>query len=208
MLTADEFWSLPRTTTPERLFTGVLASLPVPLPPATLPQPVVIHVRGAGGGAFHAQLVAGKIAAGAGPAAAPVCQITLERATLREVVGGSLRDRALEVMARRGQPRGIPDLSRLPVRPERAQALAGLHGSIAIEVADRKFAETHRFVVTFGADPAAFERADATVRLDADDLVGWVATAIDPRALLRGGRLRVEGDLALLTRVVGLLLDP
>lgn len=207
-MNADEFWDLPRSTRPDKLFLEIAPASPIKLPRATLTLPTNFVVRGAGGGAWSGRLVDGRVETVAGAQTPAACTVTLERSTLREFVAGALRDRGLKVMERLGRPRAIPDLSRLPVRDDRAQALARLQGSIAIEIADRAFGEVHRVVVTFGDAAPVFEQATTTVRVDADEVVEWIATRADPRTILRGGRVRVDGDLALPTRALSLLLDP
>ena len=207
-MNADEFWGLPRSTSPAKIFGEIAAALPVPLPRATVTQATVTHIRGTGGGTWSSRLVDGRLEVHEGAAADPICQVTLERATLREFVAGSLRDRGLEIMAKLGRARQIPDLSRLPVRDDRARALSKLGGSVAIEVHDRNFGETHRIVVTFGGGAVDFERATVTVRVDADQAAGWIASRADARAILKGGSLRIDGDLSLVTRAAALLLDP
>lgn len=207
-MNAAEFWDLPRGTRPSALMMEIVPSSPVKLPAASISLPSNVVVRGAGGGTWFGRLVDGKIAMAEGAQHPALCSVTLERNTLREFIAGALRDRGLKIMERLGRPKAIPDLSRLPVREDRAQALAKLQGSIAIEVVDRDFGETHRIVVTFGDAAPAFETATTTVRIDADEAVEWIATRADPRAILKGGRVRVEGDLALPTRALALLLDP
>ncbi len=206
-MNAEEFWSLPRSAAPAKVFLELAPALPVRLPAATLQQVVVIHVRGAGGGVFSGRLVDGRLQMREGAIADPICQVVLERATLRELVAGSLRDRGLQIMEELGRPRALPDFSRLPVRDDRARALSGLLGSVALDIVDRRFGETLRVVFTFGAAPAAYEVASATVTIDADEAVTWIARRVDPRAILKSGRLRVAGDLGLLTRALGLLLE-
>ncbi|MEY3012259.1 MAG: hypothetical protein RIT45_994 [Pseudomonadota bacterium] len=205
---AEAFWDLPRSTRPEKLFLEIVPTSPVRLPKATLSLPTNVEVCGTGGGTWSGRLVDGAIEMREGAQHPALCSVVLERGTLREAIAGALRDRALTVMERLGKPRAIPNLSRLPVREDRAVALARLQGSIAIEIADRSFGEVHRVVVTFGDAPPQFEQATTTVRVDADEVVEWIATRADPRAILRGGRVRVEGDLTLPTRALALLLDP
>jgi hypothetical protein len=207
-MTPEAFWSLPRSTRPEQVFGELAAQLPVPLPRATLPLPSNIVVRGAGGGVWSSRLVEGRLVMATQAQHPALGTLTLERATLRELVGGSLRDRGLAVMAALGRPRALPDLSRLPVRAERAVALAALRGSVALLLVDRDLAETHRLVWTCGDAEPAWEQATTTVRLDADEVVGWIAARADPRAVLRSSAVRVEGDLTLPLRALGLLLDP
>ncbi len=207
-MNAEEFWNLPRSAAPTKVFLELAPALPVRLPAATLQQGVVIEVRGAGGGVWSGRLVDGRLQTQEGASADPICRVVLERGTLRELVAGSLRDRGLQIMEKLGRPRAAPDFSRLPVRDDRARALTGLQGSVALDIVDRRFGETLRVVFTFGAGPAAFETASATVTVDADEAVTWIAGRIDPRVILKSGRLRVDGDLSLLTRALGLLLEP
>jgi hypothetical protein len=206
-MTAEEFWDLPRSTRPELIFGEIAENLPVKLPLATLARPMTFHIRGVGGGIWSGRLVKGRLEMAAGAATNAICSVSMERTTLRELVAGAMRDRGLEVMMRLGRPRGIPDLSRLPVRDDRADAIARLMGSVALELVDRGFGETHRVVFTFGGGAPAWETATTTVRVDLDEVVGWITSRADPRAILKGGHVRVSGDLALPARALALVLD-
>ena len=47
---AEAFWSIRRTTSPQKLFETIVPALPVRLPDVTVPRPVNVHVLGPGGG--------------------------------------------------------------------------------------------------------------------------------------------------------------
>lgn len=206
MIDAETFWSLKRNTRPATLFTEVVPDLPPFLPAFTASRPVNVHVRGADGGVWWVRQVGGRLESGAGAAAHAVCQVMLERSSLKELIGGSLRDRGLQIMAALGQPRQIPDLRRLPVDDQSLLAIANLPGSVAVQATDRELRETHRFVFTFGAGTPAWEQASTTVSYDVDDQVTWLTRRMSPIAMLRSGRVRLEGDLSLPVRALQALL--
>lgn len=202
MLDADTFWSLPRSTRPEALFETIVPEIPALGRAVTLPRPCNVVVQGAGGGAWTLRLVEGRAQVEPGMAADAFASLVVARAHLREVVGGALRDRGVALMAKLGKPGAFPDLRGLPVDPARTDAVAALCGSVAVEVHDRTFRESYRFVVTLGSGTAAYETASTTVHVDADEVVGQLAARSSIAALLKGSRVRIEGDLGLPLRAL------
>lgn len=204
---AETFWSLKRTTPPKKLFEQIVPELPVLLPGMTVPRPANVHVLGPGGGVWATQLVDGRTQVTAGAAPDAICQVALHKRHLREIVGGALRDRGLQVMAKLGRPRQLPDLSDLPVDPARVVRLAELSGSVALNVVDREYGDTYRYVLTFGSGEPAYDEATTTITIDADEAVGWVVAQISPKQLLRAKGVRIEGDLSLPLKALQLLFD-
>jgi len=206
MMDAETFWSLARRLTPARVFTEVVPELPDILPKATIARAINVHVLGSGAGVWSLRLVQGRLTVVEGGVSDALCQIACERSAFREVIGGALRDRGLEVMAQIGRPGQLPDLRHLPVDSAQLEAVGNLAGSVAIEVEDRELRQIHRFVITFGSDTPAYDEATTTVRFDVDDWVGWTAQRRPPIGVLRGGKVRISGDLALPLRALRALL--
>jgi len=204
---ADAFWSIKRTTAPKKLFEQIVPVLPIALPAVTVPQPVNVHVLGPGGGVWATQLVAGRTVVTPGAASNAICQIALHKRHLREIVGGAVRERALKIMARLGRARQVPDLSRLPIDPEKAVKVGALQGSVALVVRDREFDDSYRYVVTFGTGEPSYDTATTTVTIDADEAIGWVVDQVSPKQLLKAKGVRIEGDLSLPLKALQLLLD-
>jgi len=204
---AEAFWSIRRTTSPQKLFETIVPALPVRLPDVTVPRPVNVHVLGPGGGVWATQLVAGRTQVTPGTADDAICQVALHKKHLREIVGGSLRDRGLQIMAKLGKARQIPDLSRAPLDPARVVKVASLEGSIAVNVKDRGYGDTYRYVVTFGSGAPDYDTATTTVTVDADEAIDWVVKRIEPKQLLKAKGVRIEGDLTLPLRALQLLFD-
>ncbi|MCO4760011.1 MAG: hypothetical protein KC502_00785 [Myxococcales bacterium] len=205
-MNAEQFWTLKRTLAPKKLFEEVIEALPVPLPPVTVDQPVNVHILGSGGGVWALQLVDGHTQVTPGAAPNAICQVAFHKRHLREIVGGALRERGLTLMARLGKARQIPDLSRLPLDPARALSCAHLTGSIAIDVHDRGFSDTYRYVVTFGSGAPDYETATTTLTIDADEPIEWVVNRIAPKAVLKAKGVRIAGDVALPLKVVQALI--
>ncbi len=203
---ARTFWTLKRTTSPQSVFEEIVPALPDIFPVVTIGCPVNIHVLGVGGGVWSAQLIEGRLRVRRGAADDALCQIAMDRKHLREVVGGALRDAGLRVMAELGRPGQLPDLKQVPVDPQKWLQLAGLSGSVAIEIEDRQFRERYRYVITFGRGSPDYERATTSLRFDLEQMVRWSAQRQRPVTILRGGRIRVEGDLALAIRAARMAL--
>lgn len=206
MMDANTFWTLPRRLTPTRVIAEVLPELPDIFPVLTIARPTNLHISGSGGGVWALHLVDGRLRAEVGPAANALCQVACARSAFAALVGGALRDRGLEVMRRMGRAGELPDLRALPVDPAHLEAVSRLQGSVAIEVEDRPMREVHRFVITFGSGLTGLERATTTVRFDVDDWVGWTVERRPPIGVLRGGRVRVAGDLSLPVQALQALL--
>src|SRR5437879_6428728 len=109
----DAYFSLPRSLKPAAFFER-LATLPLPLPPITLPLRVVHHVQGAG--VWSVALQNGKLDVQPGVVGPIGLQISSTEAHFREAVTGVLRERQLEVLQRQGRPLAVPDLTWL--RPD------------------------------------------------------------------------------------------
>ena len=199
---AQTFWSLKRTTSPQRLFEEVVPALPDIFPVVTIARPVNVHILGPGGGVWSVQLVDGRLVVGRGGAGDALCQIAMDRKHLREVVGGALRDAGLRVMAELGRPRQLTNLKRLTVESDRWVQLAELSGSVAIEIEDRRLRDRYRYVITFGCGSPDYERTRTSLRFDLDQLVLWSAQQQRPVTVMRGGRIRIEGDLSLAIKAV------
>ncbi len=197
MIDAATFWSLPRSTRPAKLFEEILPEIPALMPVVTLPQPANVHVLGGGGGVWNVRLVDGRAEVGVGEADDAIAAVAFTRKHLREIVGGALHHKGVELMKRLGRPGRFPDLSRLPVDPSRTEAVASLRGSVAIEVHDRTYRESYRFVITLGGGEPAYDQATTTVRVDADEVVDQLVAGVSIAALLKGSRVRIEGDLGL-----------
>lgn len=202
----DAFFSLPRTTRPADWFERILPSLPLRLPAVTVPHAVAYHVSGAGGGTWSVWLDDGRLRSQVGLAPLVAVQLSMSTADWREAVVGGLRQRLAEVLRRLGKPVALPSLAWLPLDPARVAALATQRGSLACEIRDRDVDETYRFVLTVGAGPAASEKADCTVQIDADDLVTLAAARTSPWQALAGGRVRLAGDAGLPTRLLATVL--
>ena len=110
-------------------------------------------------------------------------------------------------MAKLGKARQIPDLSRAPLDPARVVKVASLEGSIAVNVKDRGYGDTYRYVVTFGSGAPDYDTATTTVTVDADEAIDWVVKRIEPKQLLKAKGVRIEGDLTLPLRALQLLFD-
>ena len=199
---ARTFWTLKRTTSPQNVFEKIVPALPDIFPVVTIACPVNIHVLGVGGGIWSVQLIEGRLVVRRGAADDALCQVAMERKHLREVVGGALRDAGLRVMAELGRPGQLPDLKQVPVEPQKWLQLAELGGSVAIEIEDRQFRDTYRYVITFGGGAPDYERTTTSLRFDLEQMVRWSAQGQRPVTVLRGGRIRIEGDLALAIRAV------
>ena len=197
MMDAETFWSLPRSTKPRAVLEEILPQIPALAGTFTLDLPATVHVLGAGGGTWTVQVVDGMSVVTPGEAAEVVARVSFTRAHLREIVGGALRERGLEVMRRLGKPRQLPDLSALPIDPSRLAAVAAIDGSIAIEVHDRPMRDSYRFVISLGSGPAQYDSATTTVHVDADEVVEQVVAGASIAALLKGTRVKMEGELAL-----------
>jgi putative sterol carrier protein len=94
----------------------------------------------------------------------------------------------------------------MPHDPARVAAVAALGGSIALQISDREYGDTYRYVFTFGGGPAAFEQASSTVEVDADDLAALAVARTPPLQVMVSGKLRIRGDADLPQRALGLLL--
>jgi len=132
-------------------------------------------------------------------------QVSMTSAHFREALTGALRERVRGVLHKQGRPIALPDLTHLPHEPARMAAVAALGGSIAVQIADREYGETYRYVFTLGGGPAAFEKATTTIDVDADDLATLAAARTPPFQVLLSGKLRIQGDAGLPTRVIGVL---
>lgn len=194
---ARTFWSLKRTTSPQHLFETIVPALPDIFPDVTIDRPVNVHVLGGGGGVWSVQLVQGRLVVERGAAADALAQVAMDRKHLREIVGGALRDAGLRLMAEQGRPGQLPDLTEMPLEPQKWLRLSELNGSVAIEIEDRRFRDRYLYVVTFGCGEPDYEQVTTHLRFDLEELVRWGAQKKRPVTVLRGGRIRVEGDLAL-----------
>lgn len=197
------FFALPRTTRPADWFERILPTLQVSLPLVTVQQAVVYHVLGAGGGVWSVSLQEGRLRTQPGATVGAVLQVSMTSGHFREALTGALRDRACAVLQRLGLPLDLPDFTQLPVDPVGvAQRLARLQGSLAVEVADRELADRYRYVLTFGAGPAAYDTATTTLEIDADDLAALATAGTPPLKVLASGKLRIRGDADLPLRVL------
>ncbi len=205
MLSLDPFFSLPRTTRPADWFQRILPTLPWKLPRVSLDHALVYHVHGAGGGIWSVRLHEGQLLAMQGMAPIVGVQVSMTSAHFREALTGALRERVREVLRKQGRPIALPDLTHVPHEPARLAAVAALGGSIALQIADREYGETYRYVFTLGGGPAAFETATTTIDVDAGDLASLAAARTPPLQVLVSGKLRIQGDAGLPTRVIGVL---
>jgi hypothetical protein len=202
-MSAHPLFALPRTTRPADWFERLLPTAQVSLPLVTVQQAVVYHVLGAGGGTWSVFLHQGRLRTQPGATADAVLQVCMTAAHFREALTGALRDRACAVLNRLGLPLDLPDFARLPIDLAGvAQRLARLQGSLAVEVADRELADRYRYVITFGAGPAAYDTASTTLEIDADDLAAMVTSRTPPLKVLASGKLRIRGDADLPLRVL------
>ena len=197
MMDAATFWSLPRSARPRSVMEEILPTIPPLAGVFTLDLPSSVHVIGGGGGEWTVQIVDGLSVVDAGAADEVAVRVSLTRSHLREVVGGALRDRGVALMKRLGKPSAFPDLTILPIDPSRLDAVAALDGSIAIEVHDRDMRDSYRFVISFGSGPAQYDDVTTTVHVDADEVVDQLVAGASMSALLKGSRVRIEGDLGL-----------
>lgn len=207
MLSSDPFFALPRTTRPADWFQRILPTLPWKLPRVSLDHAMVFHVHGVGGGTWSVRLHEGQLIAMAGVAPIVGVQVSMSSAHFREALTGALRERVRGVLHKQGRPIALPDLTLVPHEPARVAAVAALGGSIALQIADREYGETYRYVFTLGGGPAAFEQATATVDVDAGDLATLAAARTPPFQVLVSGKLRIQGDVGLPARVIGLLFS-
>jgi hypothetical protein len=203
---SDPYFSLARTTRPADWFERILPALPLRLPDVSVPHAFAYHVSGPGGGTWSVWLESGQLRSQVGLAPVVGLQLSMSAAHFREAVVGGLRDRLADVLRRLGKPVALPSLAWLPIDPARVAGLAALRGSVAFEVRDRDLDETYRFVLTLGAGPAASSRADCTVQVDADDLTTLAAARTSPWQALTGGRVRLQGDTTLPSRLLTTLL--
>ncbi|GEM_PF-3590673 len=202
MIDAETFWSLPRSTKPRKAFEEILPNLPALLPDLTIDGSFSFHVCGSGGGEWSGTVTNGLWTVVAGAADDALVRISLTRRHLREVIGGALRERGLTVMKRLGKPRQFPDLGVLPIDPARAPDVAKIPGSIAVEIHDRDVRESYRFVLSFGNGPAVYDNATTTLHVDADEIVEQALAGASMAALIKGSRVRIEGDISLPLRAL------
>ena len=205
-MTVDPFFAVPRTTRPADWFERILPTLPLRLPPITLPQAMVYHVMGPGGGVWTVGLKDGKPQIAAGKVGPISAQIAMTAAHFREAVAGALRDRLKKILEKQGRPIALPDASMLPHDPARIAAVSALRGSVAFELSDRDMGEKYRYVLTLGDGPVAFETANTTIEVDLDDLVALASVRTPPFKVLASGKLRVRGDADLPMRALTTLL--
>jgi len=202
----DPFFTAPRTTRPTDWFERILPSLPLRLPPITLPEAMVYHVLGPGGGVWTVGLKQGKPQVTAGKVGPISAQIAMTSAHFREAVTGALRERLRKILEKQGRPVELPDCSALPHDPARIAAVSALRGSLAFELSDRDMGEKYRYVLTLGDGPVALETADTTLEVDLDDLATLAAARTPPLKMLASGKLRVRGDADLPLRALTTLL--
>lgn len=206
MPASDAFFALPRSTRPVDWFERILPTLPLKLPRVSLDHAIVYHVHGAGGGTWSVRLHEGQLLAMVGTAPIIGAQVSMTSAHFREALTGALRERIRGVLQKQGRPIALPDLTNIPHDPERVAAVAALGGSIALEIGDREYSDTYRYVFTFGGGPAAFEQATSTVEVDAGDLATLAVAQTPPLQVLVSGKLRIRGNADLPSRALGLLV--
>jgi hypothetical protein len=206
MTASDAFFALPRTTRPADWFERILPTLPLKLPRISLDHAIVYHIHGTGGGTWSVRLHEGQLVAMAGTAPIVGAQVSMSSAHFREALTGALRERIRGVLLKQKRPVALPDLTHMPHDPARVAAVAALGGSIALQISDREYGDTYRYVFTFGGGPAAFEQASSTVEVDADDLAALAVARTPPLQVMVSGKLRIRGDADLPQRALGLLL--
>jgi len=202
----DTLWNLPRSTSPQRWYEEIVPDLPLVVPAIDVPWPVAYHVDGSGGGIWTATVAQGRVQVVAGLQGTPIVQLRMGRSDLRELLSGFLRDRLRLAVERLGVGLDLHGLPAPSFNPARLERLAELHGSIGIEIRERRLGDSARFVVTFGAGAPAWESPTTQLTIDADELVEWIVRRVHPRQILMSGRVRLVGEVALPTRALGLLL--
>ncbi len=202
----DPYFSLPRTTRPSEWFEKILPTLALRLPVDAQTPWAAVHVLGAGGGTWAVRVTAGQLQVQRGLPAEVLSQWSMTSGHFREALAGALRDRTAGVLTKLGLPLALPDLSRAPLNQLGWQALATVQGSLAFQLADRKVADSYRYVLTLGSGQAAFDKADAQIDVDLDDLAALAAARTPPLRLLASGKLRVQGNSELPMRALTALL--
>jgi putative sterol carrier protein len=203
---SDAYFSLPRTTRAGDWFEKILPSLGLRLPAAAETPWTAVHVHGVGGGTWSLRVHAGKLEVVRGAVAGVWLQWSMTTGHFREALAGALRDRSAAALQKLGLPLAIPDLSRAQLDRLNWQKLQGLKGSIAFALADRKMADTYRYVLTLGPGAAALDTPDAQIDADLDDLLALAVARTPPLKLLASGKLRVAGKTELPMQALTALL--
>ncbi len=196
-MSTDAFFSLPRTTRPVDWFETILPKLGLRLPQQTLEIAMAYHVIGAGGGTWTVLLQNGRPVTQKGVAGNVVAHLSMSAGHFREAIAGALRERLGSALQRLGKAKELPDMSRQIIDAKRLAAVAAIAGSVAIVLHDKHFGDTYRYVLTMGGNSPDYDKAQATIEVDLDDLLALAVARTPPLQMLVSGKLKLHGDTGL-----------
>lgn len=180
---------IPDTITPAQFF-EVLLPMGFAAQQADPPSPDVTlqyHVEGEGGGAWTVRIESGKMSVSAGQVEAPLT-VTLHIEAFRDAVLGR-NGAALSLVVPEGRAG----------RPENAQRMQALKGTMALELA-REGADPFKLEMRF--NNAAQPRT--TMKMKIADYIAMQAGRLNGQEAFMSGKLRVEGDLPFLMQIATL----
>jgi hypothetical protein len=206
-ITPREAWSLRRSTRPAAAFEDILPRVGLRFPLEAVDVPTALTIEGEG--TWTLSVSGGRAHASEGRSDDAHLHIAMTRGTWKAAVGGRLRDATRQVVEPLGWLDAWPATDSWVLDAEQAAALRLVEGVLACVVRDRDYAEDHRFVLGLGRTVDAQTPADVSLTIDLDPLAAFAASRPGPRELRRlvtGGDVRVDGDLALPSRLLAAVL--
>ena len=203
--------NLPVDMTAEQFFDDLLYDIlgEVDIPDGLGHERMQFNITGDEGGSYHIGMEFDEeedddvLTIEEGQTAAPPVAVTVDIDDFRGMLAGDLKDRFVDEL---GEAFLNPKLLKHAFLPDSVvQKVKSLSGNLQVRIEDKESGDQYVVTGTLGGGAPNVDSPTCTVLIDVKTMLDVARRKADPQQLFMQGRIRIDGDMAIVLQLMGLL---
>ncbi|NUN12459.1 MAG: SCP2 sterol-binding domain-containing protein [Myxococcales bacterium] len=206
-------FDLPDDTTPIQFFDTILPSelSRIPVPPHASPQRCLVHVHGENGGSWSIGVDGQTVTIRSGHITGAVLHLSITEDDWRELMFGSVRDRAVDILGGRAKAEALYNPSifgKLFLSQDQFSRLRQFAGDLQLEIDDREELNKYLLTITIGGDKPNLTNPRAKLTILLNDWLGSLTGQTNLQQAFMQGRIQLAGDMGLPMGLLSVFMSP